>query len=188
LGLAFALKGYAHILGDQLDSDWDFCDLHALQEMAESGIVPSASDLAGMCMARFDSTWREKLRPGDLLVAGKNTGYSAACLDGMPEDPHLYGFAAVALKALGVAAVLCESAATNFQRSSLEQGLPVVECRTIRTSVREGDELFVDLERGTIDNLSLGGRLYFRPMPSFILDMLKAGGLYPLIEKRGYGS
>jgi 3-isopropylmalate dehydratase small subunit len=186
--LALVLKGCAHILGDQLDSDWDFCDLHALQAMAENGIAPSPNDLAGMCMARFDSAWREKIRPGDLLVAGKNTGYSAACLDGMAEDPHLYGFAALALKTLGIAAVLCESAATNFQRSSLEQGLPVVECRAIRTSVREGDELLVDLESGTVDNLSLGQRLYFRPMPSFILDMLNAGGLYPLIEKRGYGS
>jgi 3-isopropylmalate/(R)-2-methylmalate dehydratase small subunit len=138
-----------------------------------------------MCLARLDGAWRDKIKPGDFLVAGKNTGYSAACLDGMSEDPHHYGFAAVALKTLGIAAVVCESAAVNFQRTSLERGLPIVECRTVQNSVREGDELVLDLEAGIIDNLSLGQRLHFPPMPTFVLEMLGAGGLYSLLEKRG---
>jgi 3-isopropylmalate/(R)-2-methylmalate dehydratase small subunit len=182
--MAFALRGRAHLLGDNVDADWDLCDLHALQEMAERGITPSPDDLARACLSRFDRGLRETIKQGDLLVAGKNTGCSSACLDGMAEDPHLYGFAAMALKALGIAAVLCESAAMNFQRSSLEHGLPVVECRAIRQSVREGDELWVELERGTIDNVRTGQRLSFNPLPKFILEMLQAGGLYPLIELR----
>jgi 3-isopropylmalate/(R)-2-methylmalate dehydratase small subunit len=152
--------------------------------MADRGITPSRDDLARACLSRLDHGWRETIKHGDLLVAGKNTGCSSACLDGMAEDPHLYGFATMALKALGIGAVLCESAATNFQRSSLEHGLPVVECRAIQQSVREGDELLLELERGTIDNMRTGQRLCFRPLPRFILEMLQAGGLYPLIEMR----
>jgi 3-isopropylmalate/(R)-2-methylmalate dehydratase small subunit len=171
------------LFGDKLDVDWDFCDLHALQDMAEREVVPSEHDLAKACLARLDPAFRDRVKRGDLLVAGKNTGYSAACLDGMSEDPHLYGFAAVALKALGIAAVLCESAATNFQRSSFEHALPVVECKGIQTLVREDDELLVDFAKGTVDNLSKDERLCFPPLPGFMLEMLEAGGLYSLIEK-----
>jgi 3-isopropylmalate/(R)-2-methylmalate dehydratase small subunit len=182
--MAFALRGRAHLLGDNVDADWDLCDLHTLQELADRGITPDPDELARACLSRYGRGLRETIKPGDLLVAGKNTGCSAACLDGMAEDPHLYGFAAIALKALGIGAVLCESAATNFHRSCLEHGLPVVECSAIHQSVREGDELWVELERGTIDNARTGQRLSFNPLPKFILEMLQAGGLYPLIELR----
>jgi 3-isopropylmalate/(R)-2-methylmalate dehydratase small subunit len=181
MSFSIALKGRAHLLGDRVDADWDLCDLNALQDMVESGGCPTPDDLARACLTRVDCGLRERIKVGDILVAGKNTGYSAACLDGMSEDPHLYGFAAVALKALGVAAVLCESAATNFQRSSLEHGLPVVECKDIQQSVCEGDDLLVEFDHGTIDNLRTGQRLSFPPLPAFILEMLQAGGLYPLI-------
>ncbi len=171
------------MFGDRLDADWDFCDLTALQAMAEKEVVPTEHDLAQACLARLDPAFRDRVKPGDLLVAGKNTGYSAACLDGMSEDPHLYGFAPKALKGIGIAAVLCESAATNFQRSSFEHALPVVECRGIQKFVREGDELLLDLLNGTVDNLSKQGRLCFPALPPVMFEMLEAGGIYSLIQK-----
>jgi 3-isopropylmalate/(R)-2-methylmalate dehydratase small subunit len=79
--------------------------------------------------------------------------------------------------------VLCESAATNFQRSSFEHALPVVECRGIQKFVREGDELLLDLVNGTVDNLSKQGRLCFPALPPFMFEMLEAGGIYSLIQK-----
>jgi 3-isopropylmalate/(R)-2-methylmalate dehydratase small subunit len=178
------LRGRARLFGDKLDADWDFCDLNALQDMTERGVVPTEDDLAQACLARQDPALRDRVKRGDLLVAGKNPGYSAACLDGMSEDPHLYGFAAKALKGLGIAAVLCESAATNFQRSCFEHALPVVECRDIQKLVHEGDELRVDLLAGTVDNLSQEQRLCFPPLPPFMFEMLEAGGIYALIQKR----
>ena len=179
-----ALRGHARLFGDKLDADWDLCDLNALQDMAERGVVPTEHDLAQSCLTRLDPALRDRVKQGDLLVAGKNTGYSAACLDGMSEDPHLYGFAPKALKGLGISAVLCESAATNFQRSCFEHALPVVECGGIQHFVREGDELLIDLVAGTIDNLSKDGRLCFPPLPPFMFEMLEAGGIYALIQKR----
>jgi 3-isopropylmalate/(R)-2-methylmalate dehydratase small subunit len=178
------LRGHARLFGDKLDADWDLCDLNALRDMAERGIVPTEQDLAHACLRRLDPAFCGRVKHGDLLVAGKNTGYSAACLDGMSEDPHLYGFAPKALKGLGIAAVLCESAATNFQRSSFEHALPVVECRGIRHFVREGDELLIDLATGTVDNLNKNERLCFPPLPPFMFEMLEAGGIYSLIQKR----
>jgi 3-isopropylmalate/(R)-2-methylmalate dehydratase small subunit len=178
------LRGHARLFGDKLDADWDLCDLSALQDMAERGVVPSEKDLAQVCLARLDPALHGRIKRGDLLVAGKNTGYSAACLDGMSEDPHLYGFAPRALKGIGIAAVLCESAATNFQRSSFEHALPVVECPGIQQLVCEGDELLVDLVNGTVDNLCRKQRLGFPPLPEFMFEMLEAGGIYSLIQKR----
>ncbi|MBI4233832.1 MAG: hypothetical protein HY686_05265 [Chloroflexi bacterium] len=184
MATARKLRGRAWVFGDSLDVDWDICDLHALQEQVEKGIFPSEEELGRQCLVRVDPDFPRKVRQGDLVVAGEGAGYSAACLDGMPADPHMFAFATKALRGAGVAAVLCESAAANFLRNSLDDGFPVVECRGIRGMVRQGDELEVDLESGAVRNLTTGAQMQFPPFPDFILQMLEAGGLYPYAEKQ----
>ena len=177
------LRGRAWVFGDNLDADWDICDLNYLRELAEKGAIPGAKELGARCLVRLDPDFPGKVRPGDFIVAGANAGCSSACLDGLPIDPHLYAVAALALKGAGIGAVLCESAAANFQRNAIDAGLPVVECRGITGTVGQGDELRVDMERGTVVDLTTGVQMRFPPLPTFILQMLAAGGLYPYIEK-----
>jgi 3-isopropylmalate/(R)-2-methylmalate dehydratase small subunit len=172
------------VFGNNLDVDWEICDLHWLQEQSAKGIIPTEEDLAKRCLVRLDPEFPKKIRKGDFLVAGEAVGYSGACLDGYSDDPHMHAFATLALKGAGISAVLCESAAVNFQRNSLDMGFPVVECRGIRGKVRQGDELEVDLETGSIRNLTTGMALEFAPFPHFILEMLAAGGLYRYIESQ----
>ena len=50
-------------------------------------------------------------------------GYSAACLDGDPDDPHALAYASKAILGAGVAAVLCKSRNFTFLRNSIEHGL-----------------------------------------------------------------
>lgn len=173
-----SVKGRAWVFGDDLDADWDICNLDHLHELAEKGIIPGEKELGQNCLSRLDPDFSRKVRQGDLLVAGRNMGCSFACLDRLPYDPHLFALAAVALKAVGIGAVLCESAAPTFQRNSINKGLPVIECRGITALVRQGDEIEVYLGSGNIKNLTTGVEMQFAPFPDFMLQILAAGGLY----------
>ena len=80
-------------------------------------------------------------------------------------------------------AILCESAAPYFLRNSLEHGLPVVELRGVFNAVSQGDPLEIDLAAGTFRNVRTGAQLSFTPPPDFILEMIGAGGVYPLLTQ-----
>ena len=45
-----------------------------------------------------------------------------------------------------------------------------------------GDELEVDLAKGTVHNLTNGKTLAFVPYPDFILEIIEAGGLYKQLD------
>ncbi|MBI4524913.1 MAG: 3-isopropylmalate dehydratase [Deltaproteobacteria bacterium] len=178
------LQGTAWVFGDNVDADWDICNLHDLRERAEEGVLPAEEELAKRCLAGLNPEFPCGVRKGDFIVAGTNTGCSAACLDGLPGDPHLHALAPVALKSAGIAAVLCESASVNFQRNSIDLGLPVMECKGITKMVQAGHLLEVNLETGTVRNLDNGAELHFTPFPEFMLEILNAGGIHALMAEK----
>jgi 3-isopropylmalate/(R)-2-methylmalate dehydratase small subunit len=49
--------------------------------------------------------------------------------------------------------------------------------------VKEGDELEVDLEAGTVKNLTNKKTLKFTPLPDFLLEIMAAGGIEPYTNK-----
>jgi 3-isopropylmalate/(R)-2-methylmalate dehydratase small subunit len=86
-------------------------------------------------------------------------------------------------KLAGVSAVLAKSFARIFFRNSINVGLPVLICDTDR--INQGDELEVDLEKGTINDLTQHTILNFTPLPQVMIKILKDGGLLSHIEKHG---
>jgi hypothetical protein len=50
-------------------------------------------------------------------------------------------------------------------------------------AVAQGDPLEVDLAAGIFRNLRSGARLAFTPAPDFVLEMICAGGIYPLLTR-----
>jgi len=180
----FVLEGRAWVFGDQVDADWQICSLDRLAELKDRGTPLTAETLGKYCLETVDPEFPQQVSQGDLLIAGENFGYSSACLDGDPEDPHLIGAASMALKGVGIAAVVCQSANTTFLRNSLHHGLPIVECRDIKGKVREGDILRIDLATGVIVNSSTGDQCLFTPYPPFLLEMVRAGGVYAQLERR----
>ena len=95
---------------------------------------------------------------------------------------HDHDHGCLALLGAGVGGVICESAAPYFLRNSIEHGLPVVELPGVFAAVAQGDALEVDLAAGTFRNLRSGAQLSFAPAPDFILEIVAAGGIYPLLE------
>jgi 3-isopropylmalate/(R)-2-methylmalate dehydratase small subunit len=174
----FALEGNAWVFGDQLEADAHICSLDTLDELKRRGVPLTAQTLGKHCLETVDPEFSRRVARGDFIVAGQNIGYSACCLDGDPDDPHFIGAASLAIKGAGVAGVLCESSGMNFLMNSINRGLPVVECPGVRSKVKQGDRLRLDLETGTVMNLISGEVLRFSPFPETMLYILRRGGLY----------
>lgn len=172
------MRGRAWVFPRRIGIDTEILTLDILAEMKKRRIPRTEEELGRMCMVGVDPEFPKKVSLGDFIIAGPGTGYSIACLDGMAEDPHDLAYASRSILGAGVAAILCESCTFPFLRNSLDNGLPVVQCRGITEKVNQGDELEVDLEAGVVRNLGSGAELRFTPLPPFILAMIEAGGVY----------
>ena len=111
------------------------------------------------------------VKPGDILVAGRNFGCSSG-----------RALAAKALKATGIGAVLAELFSRTFYRNGHEIGLPLLEVTGVHDLVETGDRIRVDIEQGTIENLTKSRSLKGNPPSEFLLEMLQAGGLIPFLK------
>ena len=73
--------------------------------------------MAKHCMEDIDATFVERVRPGDMMVAGKNFG----CGSSREHAP-------LAIQCAGIACVIAESFARIFYRNAVNIGLPIWEC------------------------------------------------------------
>ncbi|MDH7516908.1 MAG: 3-isopropylmalate dehydratase [Candidatus Thermoplasmatota archaeon] len=112
----------------------------------------------------LDPLFAKNVREGDIIFAGKNFGCGSS-----REQPT------VGLKAVGISAIVAESFARIFYRSSINQGLLLIECPDAVKAYREGDSVVLDVENGRI---IVGGKPFsFPKLPKEILAIRDAGGL-----------
>jgi 3-isopropylmalate/(R)-2-methylmalate dehydratase small subunit len=130
-------------------------------------------ELAKHAMEGLDFTFPEKAKKGVIVVGGKNFG----CGSSREQAP-------LALKYAGVKCVLADSFARIFFRNAINIGLPVIEYNGISAAISNGDEVTVDLEAGTIENLTKGGIFQAAKLPPFILEILADGGLIENLRRR----
>jgi 3-isopropylmalate/(R)-2-methylmalate dehydratase small subunit len=117
--------------------------------------------------------WSEEVRKGDILIAGKNFGMGSS-------RP-----AARSLKNLGLACLVADSINGLFYRNAVNFAFPALEAPGVSELFREGDTAQVSFETFDVGNLSSGSTCGTAPMPAPLLRILKAGGIYPLLEKEG---
>jgi len=153
----------AWVLGDDIDTD-----VLAPGRYMKLGI----EEIAAHCLEAVSPSFSKEIRPGDIVVAGRNFG----CGSSREQAP-------AALKHLGVAALVAESFAGLFYRNSLNLGLPALVCRDAKR-IRQGDALKLDFEKSTVANLRTGETLSFESIPAHLLEMVRDGGLLPHLEKR----
>jgi 3-isopropylmalate/(R)-2-methylmalate dehydratase small subunit len=130
-------------------------------------------ELAKHAMEGLDPAFPEKAKKGVIVVGGKNFG----CGSSREQAP-------LALKYAGVKCVLADSFARIFFRNAINIGLPVIEHKGISAAVNNGDEITVDFESGTIQNLSQDKSFQATKLPPFILEILADGGLIENLRKR----
>lgn len=157
------MTGRAFVLGDNISTD-------ALAPGHSLKLPPDA--LANQCLEAVRSGFAKDVRPGDFVVAGKNFGQGSSREQ-----------AVESLKLLGVTAVISTSFARIFYRNAINMGLPPITFDPIG-KIHEHDKIAIDLQSGTLRNLTTGAKFGFRPFPSHLQTIIKAGGLLPFLETK----
>jgi 3-isopropylmalate/(R)-2-methylmalate dehydratase small subunit len=153
----------AWVFGDNIDTD-----VLAPGRYMKFGI----EEIAKHCLEAVDPSFASNVRPGDVVVGGRNFGAGSSREQ-----------AAQALKTLGVAAVIAPSFAGIFYRNALNLGLVILECADAGR-IRSGDDVAVDPEAGRIENRTRGETLTCEPIPGHLMAMVRDGGLVAHLEKR----
>ena len=117
--------------------------------------------------------WVDEMRAGDIIIAGKNFGMGSS-------RP-----AARSFKILGVACVIAESINGLFFRNSINYAFPAMACPGVMALFNEGDTAQVNFNDGSVRNVTSGKSLQAKALPAKLLDLLQAGGIYPLLEQQG---
>jgi len=152
------LRGTAWVFGDNVDTD--------LIVPARRLNVSTAKELAVYLMEDLDATLVDRVKPGDIFVAGKNFG----CGSSREHAP-------LAIKGAGVSAVIAESFARIFYRNAINIGLPILESPEAAQAIQAGHRVSIDLGRGVITDEESGQSFSAEPYPPFILEIIAAGGL-----------
>ncbi len=156
-------EGRAWVFGDDVDTDQ---------------IIPgrylrrvSYDELGRYAMTGADPEFPEKVREGDIIVAGRNFGCGSSREQ-----------AVMALQQAGVACVVARSFARIFYRNALNRGLPTIEARGDPTEVVEDRErVVVDLDELVLRTGS--GEVPLREPPEFALRAWREGGLLELARE-----
>ncbi len=159
------LRGRVHKYGANVDTD--------VIIPARYLNLNTTEELAPHCMEDIDAEFAQRVRPGDVIVADTNFG----CGSSREHAP-------LAIKGAGVSCVVAKSFARIFYRNAINLGLPILECAEAVDASEAGDELGVELETGTIRNLTKGSEFKAKPYPEFMLELMQAGGLVEYTKRR----
>ena len=153
--------GFVHKYGDHVDTD--------VIIPARYLATQDAKELASHCMVDIDADFVNKVKEGDIMVAGANFG----CGSSREHAP-------ISIKASGISCVI----ARNFYRNAINIGLAILECPAASEGIDNGDEVAVDFDTGVITNITKNETYQAEPFPPFIKDMIAKGGLMASLKAR----
>ena len=161
------IKGRAHKFGNDINTD----DIIAAKYL----VTTDEKELGKHCMENIAGDFSRKVKPGDIIIAGKNFG----CGSSREHAP-------LAIKGCGIAAVAAKSFAGIFFRNAINIGLPFLELsQADRRKINHGDILEIDLASGIIKNRTKNNQEYkTQPFPKFLQKIIKQGGLMNYIKRR----
>lgn len=125
--------------------------------------------LRSVCMQAYDPTFTDRVRPGDIIVGGRNFGY------GHPHYPPM-----VALRNAGIAAIVAESFSPGFWRGETFNGMPLITIPGVSTAVRVDDAVALDWRTATLRRPE-GPDLVGTPPNPRTVQVIEAGGSYQLL-------
>lgn len=158
------IKGRLWKFGDDVDTD---------------AIIPARylntsdpKELAAHVMEDADREFPKKVKPGDIIVGGRNFG----CGSSREHAP-------IAIKAAGIQAVVAKSFARIFYRNAFNIGLPIFES-DISEDVEKGDILEINAGEGAIKDITKGSAFKAKQIPFFMQELIDAGGLVAWTKKK----
>lgn len=158
-------KGTAHRYGRDIDTD--------VIIPARYLTTSDPAELAKHCLEDLDTSFVERVQPGDVIVADENFG----CGSSREHAP-------VAIKASGISCVIAANFARIFYRNAINIGLAILECPAASAEIENGDEVTVDFDTGVITDVTKGTTYQAEPFPPFIKDMIARGGLMASLKAK----
>ena len=158
-------QGRVHKYGDHIDTD--------VIIPARYLATQDEKELASPCMEDIETSFVQKVQPGDIMVAGWNFG----CGSSREHAP-------LAIKTAGISVVIAKSFARIFYRNSINIGLPIMECPEAVDAIHAGDNVTVDFDTGVITDVTTGKVFQAEPFPPFIQKIIADGGLMKSLTKK----
>ncbi len=159
------LEGRTWVFGDEISTDLLYPQVAYSMHPDEAPSAVFRANRPG---------WSATVEAGDFIVAGRNFGMGSS-------RP-----AAMLLRKLGIGAVITESMTTLFLRNCVNSGLPPLVCPDVRSIVREGQRIRIDLLLGTVENLETGETLQGQGLPPFLVETVEKGGIIPSLRAQGF--
>ena len=131
-----------------------------------------AEELAKHCMEDIDTDYVNRVKPGDVMVAGWNFG----CGSSREHAP-------LVIKTCGTGCVIAKSFARIFYRNAINIGLPILECEAAAEEIQAGDTVSVDFDTGVITDHTTQKTYQAEPFPEFIQNIIKKGGLLASLKE-----
>ena len=161
------VRGKAFVFGKNIDTDQIYPGRFVEYTDVE--------DIKKYAMYGADESFVKNFDPGDIIVAGTNFG----CGSSREHAP-------IAIKASGVPVIIAASFARIFYRNGINIGLPLLEIGDDVNKIKSNDTLRVDTSTGKIENLTSGDVFQAHPLPGFVEDIARAGGLINYIKENKY--
>ncbi len=163
---ALRLKGRARVFGDDVNTD---CIIQSRRK--RDSLDPKL--LSRYLFEAVDPAFAASVKPGDLLVAGKNFGCGSAM-----------EVAATVVLGAGIPAVLAISFSRTYYRNAINNGLLPVVCDT--TGISEGDILTITADQDIIvRNDTIGQPVQAESLTPIVRRIVTAGGLVPYFRAHG---
>jgi 3-isopropylmalate/(R)-2-methylmalate dehydratase small subunit len=131
------------------------------------------AELASHCLEDLDKEFVNKVKEGDMIVAGEDFGCGSS-------REH----AVWAIRGAKVQTVIAKSFARIFYRNAINNGFYIIESPEALEKINDGDELVIDYKAGLIKNKTADIDISFNPLPDFALEIINDGGLLEHITKR----
>jgi len=158
------IKGKCIVLGKNIDTDQIYPG--RFLEFTDP------ADIGAHCLFGVDESIAPSFPKGGIVVAAANFG----CGSSREHAP-------IALINMGASCVIADSFARIFFRNAINLGLPLIVCRGLSGKVRDGDEIEVDMEKGTV-TVNGSAALPCEKLGAHALSILEAGGIKPLMRRR----
>ena len=133
--------------------------------------ISDFKELSEHAMEDIDTTFAPNVKPGDIIVAGRNFG----CGSSREHAP-------IVIQQKGVACIIAESFARIFYRNAINIGLPVLEIGEEAKKIQAGDQVEVDFDKGEIHVVNKGLVIKTHPLPAFVRKIAEAGGLINYVK------
>ncbi|HZP14899.1 MAG TPA: 3-isopropylmalate dehydratase [Nocardioides sp.] len=158
-------EGRVWVVGDSVDTDAMYPGYAMKMQQPEA---------AKHVFYELRPGWTDEVQPGDLVVAGRNFGVGSS-------RP-----VASLFQILGVAGLLAEEFNSLFQRNCINVGLPALTVAGVHELFSDGDVARMDIASGVVENTTTGASIQGAGLPDMVLEILDAGGLFPMLRRDGY--